>query len=62
MSDRLNELPASSDKVGKAIADIFSGPGEDAGLEYIKTLGKIKPTLMRSRNRLENLVNWKRNN
>lgn len=45
VSDRLNELPASSDKVGKAIADIFGGPGEDAGLEYIKTLGKIETNL-----------------
>lgn len=45
VSDRLNELPASSDKVGKAIADIFGGPGEDAGLEYIKTLGNIETNL-----------------
>ncbi len=45
VSDRLNELPASSAKVGTAIADIFGGPGEDAGLEYIKTLGKIETNL-----------------
>ena len=45
VSDRLNELPASSAKVGTAIADIFGDPGEDAGLEYIKTLGKIETNL-----------------
>lgn len=35
---KLNELPASASVVGTAIADIFGGPGEDAGLEYIKSL------------------------
>lgn len=39
---KLKELPASSSKVGTAIADIFGGPGEDAGLEYIKTLADVK--------------------
>lgn len=39
---KLNELPASSAAVGTAIADIFGGPGEDAGLEYIKTLANIQ--------------------
>ena len=39
---KLNELPASSAAVGTAIADIFGGPGEDAGLEYIKTLASIQ--------------------
>lgn len=39
---KLNELPASSAAVGTAIADIFGGPGEDAGLEYIKTLANIR--------------------
>ena len=38
VASKLNELPASSAAVGTAIADIFGGPGEDAGLEYIKTL------------------------
>ena len=45
VSKRLNELPASSEKVGTAIADIFGGPGEDAGLEYLKTLGSIETSL-----------------
>lgn len=39
---KLNELPASSAAVGTAIADIFGNPGEDAGLEYIKTLANIQ--------------------
>ncbi len=39
---KLKELPASSAEVGQAIADIFGGPGEDAGLEYIKTLDGIQ--------------------
>jgi len=45
VSNRLGELPANSAKVGTAIADIFGGPGEDAGLEYIKTLGSIELNL-----------------
>lgn len=39
---KLKELPASSSQVGTAIADIFGGSGEDAGLEYIKTLADVK--------------------
>lgn len=42
---KLAELPASSAKVGTAIADIFGGPGEDAGLEYIKSLATINTSL-----------------
>lgn len=39
---KLQELPASSSAVGTAIADIFGSPGEDAGLEYIKTLADVQ--------------------
>ncbi len=39
---KLADLPASSSAVGTAIADIFGGPGEDAGLEYIKSLSTVK--------------------
>lgn len=42
VGNKLKELPASSAKVGTAIADIFGGPGEDAGLKYIETLGDIE--------------------
>ena len=39
---KLRELPPSASQVGTAIANIFGGPGEDAGLEYIKTLDGVK--------------------
>lgn len=45
VSQRLNELPANSAAVGTAIADIFGGPGEDAGLQYLKTLKDINTEL-----------------
>ena len=45
VSDKLNELPESSAAVGTAIADIFGGPGEDAGLKYIQTLKDISTNL-----------------
>lgn len=45
VSRKLNELPASSSVVGTAIADIFGGPGEDAGLQYLKTLKDIDTNL-----------------
>lgn len=45
VSERLNELPDSASAVGTALADIFGGPGEDAGLQYIRTLKDIKTNL-----------------
>ena len=39
---RLKELPPSASQVGAALADIFGGPGEDAGLEYIKSLADVE--------------------
>lgn len=45
VSKRLNELPDSASQVGAAIADIFGGPGEDAGLQYIRTLKDISTNL-----------------
>lgn len=45
VSERLTELPDSAAVVGTAIADIFGGPGEDAGLQYIRTLKDIKTNL-----------------
>lgn len=40
-STALGQLPAQSSAVGTAIADIFGGPGEDAGLQYLLTLKDI---------------------
>lgn len=45
VSEKLNELPENSAVVGTAIADIFGGPGEDAGLAYLKTLKDIDTNL-----------------
>lgn len=45
VSMRLNELPSSASAVGTAIADIFGGPGEDAGLQYLRTLKDIELNL-----------------
>lgn len=45
VSQKLNELPESSAVVGTAIADIFGGPGEDAGLQYLQTLKDISLNL-----------------
>ncbi len=42
VANKLKELPQSSATVGSAIADIFGGPGEDAGLAYIEMLGNIE--------------------
>ena len=40
-TQRLSELPPQSQKVGTAIADIFGGPGEDAGLQFLTSLKDI---------------------
>lgn len=45
VSRKLNELPSQSSQVGAAIADIFGGAGEDAGLAYLKTLADINTNL-----------------
>ena len=42
VSARLRELPPDAAAVGAALADIFGGPGEDAGLEYIKSLADVE--------------------
>ena len=45
VAERLATLPASSAEVGAALADIFGAPGEDAGLEYIKTLATVETSM-----------------
>lgn len=45
ISEKLSEFPESSSEVGTALADIFGGPGEDAGLQYILTLKDIDTNL-----------------
>jgi len=41
VSGKLNEIEEQSPAVGTAIADIFGGPGEDAGLEYLQNIKNI---------------------
>ena len=45
VSAKLAEFPESSAAVGTALADIFGGPGEDAGLQYILTLKDIETNM-----------------
>ncbi len=45
VSKKLNEFPDQSKQVGTAIADIFGGAGEDAGLQYLRTLKDIDTNL-----------------
>ena len=45
ISAKLAEFPESSSAVGTALADIFGGPGEDAGLQYILTLKDIETNM-----------------
>jgi len=45
VSEKLAEFPEASTEVGTALADIFGGPGEDAGLQYILTLKDIDTNL-----------------
>lgn len=45
VSQRLSELPPQSAEAGQAIADIFGGPGEDAGLRYLTSLKDINLNL-----------------
>ena len=45
VSAKLAEFPETSTEVGTALADIFGGPGEDAGLQYILTLKDIDTNL-----------------
>lgn len=45
VSGKLGELPPQSVEVGTALADIFGGPGEDAGLQYILMLNEVQTDL-----------------
>lgn len=45
VSAKLAELPDNAETVGAAIADIFGGPGEDAGLQYLRTLKDISTNM-----------------
>lgn len=45
VSAKLAELPDNAATVGAAIADIFGDPGDDAGLQYLRTLKDISTNM-----------------
>lgn len=45
VSAKLAKLPDNAATVGAAIADIFGDPGEDAGLQYLRTLKDISTNM-----------------
>ena len=45
VSAKLAELPDNAATVGAAIADIFGDPGEDSGLQYLRTLKDISTNM-----------------
>lgn len=45
ISNKMAELPPQSTEVGAALADIFKGAGEDAGLDYITMLGTVETSM-----------------
>lgn len=45
VSAKLAKLPDNAATVGTAIADIFGSPGEDAGLQYLRTLKDISTNM-----------------
>lgn len=45
VSAKLNEMADNSPATAAAISDIFGGPGEDAGLQYLRTLKDIETDL-----------------
>lgn len=55
VSSKLDELPPQSNEVGTAIADIFGGPGEDAGLKFLTTLKDVNVDLEEMKNNLTDL-------
>lgn len=45
VSAKLNEMADNSPATAAAISDIFGGPGDDAGLQYLRTLKDIETDL-----------------
>jgi hypothetical protein len=48
VSERLNSFKDNAPQVGLALADIFGGAGEDAGIRYIKMLADVDTNLQNS--------------
>ena len=45
VSAGLSELDLTAEQTGAVLADVFGGPGEDAGLEFVKTLKDVNGEL-----------------
>lgn len=56
VQSRLGELREDSPEVGQALADIFGGAGEDAGIQFIKTLDLSQEGLEKMIDRTDNLT------
>jgi hypothetical protein len=62
VSGKIAKLPAQSQAVGLALADIFKGAGEDAGVEFISTLSDINVELEDMIDNTDDLVIAQQNN
>lgn len=56
VSGKLGEFEESSPVVAEAITNIFGGPGEDAGLQYLTTLKDISTNLDETKEKAGNLA------
>lgn len=62
VSQKISELPAQSQATGQALADIFGGPGEDAGVQFISTLAGVNTELDSMIDNNDDLVIAQQNN
>lgn len=56
ISKRMSELPESASEVGTAIADIWGGPGEDAGLQFLTTIQYITDDLDKMKQESDEII------
>lgn len=56
VSTQLNQMGDNSPEVAAAITDVFGGPGEDAGLQYLRTLEGIELNLDVTKEKAGNLA------
>jgi hypothetical protein len=62
ISKRMSELPEHSQAIGMALADIFKGAGEDAGVAFISTLSDVNTELEDMIDNNDDLVIAQQNN
>jgi len=56
ISEALSETNLTAQQTQRIIADVFGGPGEDAGLRYLQTLKDINTELINSSNETNNFT------